>query len=71
LFDAKRDRVSKRFDSHWLSRNSALAAHDRKVTIVSSVADKLPWDRLPALSRWFVEMKARPSFQRAAAALDA
>ena len=30
LFDAKRDRVSTRFNSYWLSRNSALAAHNRK-----------------------------------------
>jgi GST-like protein len=40
------------------------------VTIVSSVVSELPWDRLPALSRWFGEMKARPTFKRAAAAFD-
>ena len=40
------------------------------VTIVSSVAGELPWDRLPALSRWFNEIKARPTFQRATTAFD-
>ena len=40
------------------------------VTIVASVADELPWNRLPALSRWFAEVRARPAFSRAAAAFD-
>ena len=40
------------------------------VTIVSSVTSQLPWGRLPALLRWFNEMKDRPTFQRAAAAFD-
>jgi GSH-dependent disulfide-bond oxidoreductase len=40
------------------------------VTIVASVADELPWDRLPALSRWFGVVKAHPSFHKAAVAFD-
>ncbi len=40
------------------------------VTIVSAVADELPWDELPALSRWFSEVRTRPSFIRSATAFD-
>ncbi len=40
------------------------------VTIVSSVVSELRWDRLPALSRWFAQIRARPTFERAAAAFD-
>ncbi|MGY2735806.1 glutathione S-transferase family protein [Sphingomonas sp. UYP23] len=40
------------------------------VTIVSSVADALPWERLPALSRWYSQVRARPAFVRSASAFD-
>jgi hypothetical protein len=30
----------------------------------------LPWDRLPALSRWFAQIRARAAFERGAAAFD-
>ncbi|PNG25455.1 glutathione S-transferase [Methylocella silvestris] len=40
------------------------------VTIVSAVADELPWDRLPALSRWFSQVRTRPAFVRSTSAFD-
>lgn len=40
------------------------------VTIIAAVADDLPWDRLPALSRWFSEVRTRPTFVRSASAFD-
>jgi GSH-dependent disulfide-bond oxidoreductase len=54
----------------FIAGNAFSIADIAAVTIVSSVASELPWDRLPALSRWFAKIRARPTFERGAAAFD-
>jgi len=40
------------------------------VTIIAAVADELPWDRLPALARWFAQVRTRPAFVSSISAFD-
>lgn len=56
--------------STYIAGDAFSIADIAAVTIVSSAADGLPWDRLPALSRWFSQVRARPAFVRSAAAFD-
>lgn len=72
LFDRSRGAI---IDAERFAAASAFMAGDTfsiadiaAVTIVSAVAEELPWDELPALSRWFSEVRTRPSFIRSVAA---
>jgi GST-like protein len=56
--------------SMFIAGESFSIADIAAVTIIASVADELPWDRLPALSRWFAEVRNRPTFGLAASAFD-
>lgn len=56
--------------STYIAGDAFSIADIAAVTIVSSAAEALPWDRLPALSRWFSHVRDRPAFVRSASAFD-
>jgi GST-like protein len=39
-------------------------------TVMTAVRDKLPWDQVPFLERWYARIGSRPSIQRGMAAFD-
>jgi GST-like protein len=57
-------------ESEFIAGGAFSIADIAAATIISSVVDELQWAKLPALARWFGQIRARPTFVRGAAAFD-